>query len=444
MRTVAMVAVAALGAMLSGCTSTAADGVPPVVATSPQTERVVEFWYMPNGPDPARDLGEETKRFEADHPGVRIKLVALSWESALTRLITAATSGSGPDVLQIGTTWVPGIAELGALQEFRAQDIDELGGREAFVASSWASTSLLGSEDTVAVPWFLDTRAAFYRTDLFEDLGLDPAAAFADWDTFESTLQAIRDDGRMHALAVSGADDWNVVHDLAPWVWAAGGSFLSADASEPAIALPAAIDGVDVYQRLVATYNHPDALHMGVGEAQKLFVDGEAGIMFAPPSVVNDLRTSYEFNEAAVAGWATIPLPSGPSGRQAFLGGSNLAVSASTSDPEAALAWVRFLTSEPSQLRYAHAIGMLPARTSALADASVRDDPGFRPFVEQLVRGQQYPPSPAWLHVEVTLQNHLGQMWREVAASGALERVEVERRLQAVARDVHEILSGER
>ena len=426
-----------------GANDTSREPAAATVTDAP-TERVVEFWYMPNGPDPAAHLQSEVERFEAEHPDIRVQLEELSWESALTRIITAATSGSGPDVLQIGTTWVPGIAGFGGLRELTLDELEAFGGHDAFVAPSWTSTSVQGSDAVVAVPWFLDTRAGFYRTDLFEELGLDPAEAFADWDAFEATLRAIQDDGRMAPLALSGANDFNVVHDLGPWLWASGGGFIDEDAVAPAIGSAASIEGVDRYQRLVATFNHPDALAMGVDEAQQLFITGEAAITFGESSVVNEVRSSDAPDGAAANGWATFPFPSGPSGRHTFLGGSNLAVFAATPEPGAALAWVQFLTSESSQLRYAQAIGMLPARTSALEHEQLRGDAGMRPFVTQLADGRQYPPLAEWLHVEVALQHHLGRMWQEVTETGAaLERSDVAARMRAAAREVAEALNGE-
>jgi multiple sugar transport system substrate-binding protein len=230
------IAVGTAAALLSACGGAAPGTSPaaePVAASAPGEGRVVEFWYMPNGTDPAGLLRAEIERFEEANPGIRIEPVELAWESALTRIITAATSGAGPDVVQLGTTWVPGIAELGALATLSEEEIDAIGGRDAFVDASWTSTSILNSAETVAVPWFLDTRAGFYRTDLFAELGLDAAEAFADWDAFEATLQAIRDDGTVHPLAVAGANDWNVVHDLAPWIWGNGGGFLTPERDAP-------------------------------------------------------------------------------------------------------------------------------------------------------------------------------------------------------------------
>lgn len=442
-----LVTAAVTAVVLAGCAGAAAEletSGPAPTSDDATEERVVEFWYMPNGPTPAEHVAREVEEFSAQHPGVTVEVTELEWESALTRIITAATSGEGPDVFQIGTTWVPGVADLGVLMEWSEAELDTIGGDDAFVAPSWTSTRPLGIDATVAVPWFLDTRAGFYRTDVFEDLGLDPVEVFADWDAFEHALMTIAEDGQMHPLAISGANDWNVVHDMAPWLWAAGGDFLTADASAAAVTTEAATTGVDTYQRLVASYNHPEAFELSTADAQQLFVAGDAAITFGSSYVVNELRTSFSEGEASVRGWATAAFPTGPSGREPFLGGSNLAIMANTEVRDAALDWVAHLTSEESQLRYTGAIGMLPSRQAALESEELLADEGFQPFVEQLPDGRQYPPMPEWLHVEVALQHHFGELWHEVAERGeALPRHEVEERMRGLATDIDAALTDD-
>lgn len=411
-------------------------------ATTDADGTVVEFWYMPNGPEPAVHVAREAAEFARLNPGVTVEVTELPWESALTRIITAGTSGAGPDVVQIGTTWVPGIAALGALDPLSDDDIATVGGHDAFVEASWTSTRPIGGTDTVAVPWFLDTRVAFYRSDVFDELGLDPDAVFADWDGFEAALATLRADGRMHPLAVAGANDWNVVHDLAPWLWAGGGEFLDDEAAAATVDSEGAVDGVHTYQRLASAYGHPEALVGDAHGALDLFAQGEAAITFGAPFVVSELRKADEEGAPAAGRWATAALPAGPAGRHAFLGGSNLALFASTDVRGAALDWIAFLSSETSQVRYATEIGMLPAGIGALHRDGFLADPVYERFADQLEDGRQYPALPAWLHVEVALQHHAGSLWKEVAARGdALTVDEVRARLREAADDIDTALA---
>ena len=57
----------------------------------------------------------------------------------------------------------------------------------------WQTTQVVGQDGTWAVPWFTEARSIYYRKDVLEKAGVDPATAFADWDAFRATLQAIKD-----------------------------------------------------------------------------------------------------------------------------------------------------------------------------------------------------------------------------------------------------------
>src|SRR5919106_2890611 len=234
----------------------------------------IDFWYMPNGPSPDTVIRREIDRFHALHPNITVRATKLEWPDALTRLTTAAASGSGPDVSQLGTTWVGSISSLGGLRPFTDDELAWLGGREAYLPASWTSTRLLGRTEVTAVPWFVDIRAVFYRTDILRGLGIDPAKAFADWRSFAATLDRISSSGKVAALGQPGKADWNVVHNVAPFVWEAGGDFLSDDGTRATVATPAALDGVDYYQRLVAKHNSRPVLRSTYVEARETFIHG--------------------------------------------------------------------------------------------------------------------------------------------------------------------------
>src|SRR5437763_967364 len=81
--------------------------------------------------------------------------------------------GEGPDVTQLGTTWVGGISAAGALKPYTAEELRGLGGRDAFLRASWTATQLVGADAPTAVPWFVDIRAIFYRTDVLQRVHLE-------------------------------------------------------------------------------------------------------------------------------------------------------------------------------------------------------------------------------------------------------------------------------
>jgi multiple sugar transport system substrate-binding protein len=106
------------------------------------------------------------------------------------------------------------------------------------------------------MPWLIDIRALFYRTDVLAAAGVDPATAFSTWESLEATLEKIQDSGSTVApLAIGNENTFGIIHNVAPFVWSAGGDLLNADGTTSRLAEPAAVDAVQFYQRLVARYN---------------------------------------------------------------------------------------------------------------------------------------------------------------------------------------------
>jgi len=439
-RAVGVVAIV-LALLVAGCSkqNRTPQTAPVVRGYGPQEPAVtIDFWYMPNGPSPDQVVRREVDRFHGLHPNITVRATKLDWPGALTRLTTAAASGSGPDVSQLGTTWVGSISSLGGLRPFSGPELAWLGGPDAYLPASWTSTRLVGQTDVTAVPWFVDIRALFYRTDVLRDLGIDPARAFTDWRSFAATLDRIETGGRMAALGQPGKADWNVVHNIAPFIWGAGGDFLSADGTRATVATPAALDGVDYYQKLVAKYDSRPVLRGTYTEARQAFVDGRVAVLTDAPESVTTFRTAAKLGGR----WATAPMPAGPHGRFTFLGGSDLSVWKASRHPEAALEWIRFLTGEESQVRYVSGIGLWPARLSATTKPPFGSDPAYRAFTAQVPNGRQYPAVPAWNGIEVALHKAFGTMWDRVLASGhPLSRRDLEALLNRATTDVQQAIA---
>ncbi len=129
--------------------------------------------------------GEEVQQlipeFERRHPGIRVRVQQIPWIAAHEKLLTAYVGDATPDLAQIGNTWIPEFAALGALEP-----LDRWVSRSAVVDSAayfggvW-STNTIG--DTLfGLPWYVDTRVIFYRTDILARAGYrEMPATWAEW-----------------------------------------------------------------------------------------------------------------------------------------------------------------------------------------------------------------------------------------------------------------------
>lgn len=409
----------------------------------------LKVWIMPNSPQPDADLLEVLKPFLEQNKHIQVQVTVLDWGSAWTKITTAATSGEGPDVLQLGTTWVPAVAAMGALAPLTDR-VAEIGGKDAYHPATWNTTGIAGKPDVYAVPWFVDARAVYYRTDVFQKAGVDPAVAFKDWDSFKAALKKIHgteiNGKKIAAIGFPGKNDWNVAHNLFPWIWGAGGSELTPDLKAGAFDSDAAVDGVMFYTGLAREGLVPRAvLEKNTAEAEGLFANGEFAVMIGGPWLVKSFRTPSDkgglADSPAAKNVAVAPVPAGPKGRFTFFGGSNLAIFKNTKHFQEAWGLVKFLAGKEAQLAYARVSGMLPALKATWSDPSLTGDPMMKAFVEAAEYGRSYPSIPAWGPVEGVLVKHFGILWdMTTGASGTYSREAIKQELAAAVREVNELL----
>jgi multiple sugar transport system substrate-binding protein len=386
-----------------------------------QPNATVNFWYMPNGADPKGYFQAEADAFHAAHPNITVNGTLVGWGDAFSKIQTALTSGVGPDVTQLGTTWVGAFSKGGGLRPFSQPEIDGLGGRSAFLPAAWGSSSLVGSSQTTAIPWFVDTRAIYYRTDVLKSLNIDPATAFQTWGSFEQTLATIQAAGKIQAFGIPGKNAYDVVHNFAPWVWDAGGDYVNKDGTKSTVADPAAVDGVYEYTTLASKYVDKAVLGKNNTDVDALFAAGKFAVTTDPPTLAQQLQQpssqgGYAGGVAATAGFGTAPFPAGPKDHKVFFGGSNLAIMKSTKQTGPAYEWVRWLTNQ-GQPTFVSKIGLMPARAAAANAPVFANNPYLTAFRNQLQFGKSYPMTSAWGSIETALVKDYGQLWDQVSQS---------------------------
>ena len=119
----------------------------------------VELSIMADSPAAIRPL---LNQFEAEH-GVRVRLRLLAWDTAWSDLVKVALYGDGPDVSEIGSTWLGDLVAMNALRPFGEAEIAALGRPGAFLPSAWQGGRLAGQTQTWAIPWLAGARLVFWR-----------------------------------------------------------------------------------------------------------------------------------------------------------------------------------------------------------------------------------------------------------------------------------------
>ncbi|HEY9424379.1 MAG TPA: extracellular solute-binding protein [Microterricola sp.] len=175
-------------ALLSGCTMGGGAAAPVTLDPSAKPTGEITVWSWDVAATALTRLGAE---FEEANPGTTINVVDVGYDNAYDKLSVGFQAGSGlPDLVTIETDRAPGY-----INEFPTGLADltpVLGDKEAeFDPFKWAAQSDKDGALKVA-PWDSGTVGLFYRSDYFEDAGIDPAD-IATWDDLVAAGETIKE-----------------------------------------------------------------------------------------------------------------------------------------------------------------------------------------------------------------------------------------------------------
>jgi len=422
---------------------------PATNATALKKGTTVNFWIMPNGPQPQQDMEKTVAPFEAQ-TGIKVNVEVVGWDVQLDRIKNAAVSGQGPDVTQAGTTQVPFFAALGGFENLNSR-ISEIGGKSAYAPGVWQTTQLQGQDGTYAVPWFTEARAIYYRKDVLEKAGIDPATAFTDVKAFQQTLQTIKDKvptigGKpISPFGMPGKKAFDLVHHVMPFVWDSGGAELNSDASKSTINSTQSEQGVDFVAQLVKKGLFDRSMLERDGtQVENQFKGGRLAVWIGGPWVLSTIDRTDDKNWVAAArkNVGVAPMPAGPDGKAfTFVGGSNLMMYKSSQHKNEAWALMKYLSGDSVQKDYANLLSFFPARLKPQEEVGNSDD-NHKAFYSAIKQGRTYAPIAQWGPIENAYKGRFGNILDSAAGQGKpFSEGEVKSELNAAAKEADALLA---
>jgi multiple sugar transport system substrate-binding protein len=441
-RSVAIVGAALLVAAIAGTSAQARTESNGAAVT-------LTMWIMNNGPEPVADMKRVLAPFERQ-TGINVNVQLVGWDVQYQRITNAAISGEAPDVTQAGTTQVPYFASLGGFENL-ASRVNRIGGRKAYAPGVWATTQLAGRSGVWSVPWFTEARTIYYRKDVYRRAGVNPATAFKTWASFRAALLKLRSVRSVNGKPIMpfgqpGKTAWDLVHHIMPFVWGAGGTELTSNRRQSAIASANAIRGVKYFADLVpAGVFLKSSLEKNAPQVEEQFKGGQIATWIGGPWVLATI------NRADDTAWApearrnvgVAQMPVGPTGKFfTFVGGSNLMIYKSSSHKNEAFRLIQFLSRNDVQRNYARIMGMFPARLVPQRQEGQRNA-NARAFYTAITHGRTYAPVAAWGPVENAYKTHFGNILDIAAGQGRVSygRNAVVNELKAAAREANSLLS---
>jgi arabinogalactan oligomer/maltooligosaccharide transport system substrate-binding protein len=304
------------------------------------------------------------KKFNAEYPNVNINYESVPFAEAQNKFKTAAASGSGaPDILRAEVAWVPEFASLGYLYSLDGTALLE--DKEDFLPTPLSSNVYDGK--TYGVPQVTDTLALMYNKKLFQKAGID--AAPTTWAEVSDAAAKLKKAGADGIYINSGG------YFTLPFIYGEGGDIVDPESKTIEINSPEAVAGISEAQKLVKSgaavkpvANDP------YGTMMTLFKEGKVGMIINGPWEVANISGDPNFGGFENLGVA--PVPAGSAQAGAPVGGHNYVIYEGMDDAkaEAAIAFVKFMTSAESEAFIASELGLLPTRQSAYDLPEVQDN----------------------------------------------------------------------
>jgi multiple sugar transport system substrate-binding protein len=413
-RTAAVVAVAALA--LAACGRSADTGSQAQASESidegPATG-TIDVWAM--GTE-GEELGPFVKAFEKANPKATVNVTAVPWESAHDKIATAIAAGKTPDVSLIGSTWMGEFAEANGLEPTPEGLVDE----KAFFPGAWDSTVVGGT--SYGVPWYVETRVLFYRTDMAQKAGWnEPPKTWDELKAFAKDLQT--KGGSEYGLYVQPGQTGAWQHFM-PFAWQNGAEMTNAAETEYTIDNPATVEALDYYKSLFTAGLSQTRL-LDPGELEQGFADGTYGSFINGPwytGLVEDAGLKPNlYTVAPVPGKDAAPGTS-------FIGGGNLAVFSEADNRKGAWKLVQWLTEPQTQSDWYQTMGGLPAVQESWSSGELASDPKLSVFGDQLEHAASPPAVPTWEQVAAVLDSDI-----EKAVKGAVPTKEAVADMQSQA-----------
>ncbi|WP_129784820.1 ABC transporter substrate-binding protein [Promicromonospora panici] len=327
-------ATAAVALALSGCAGAGAVG-------GGEGEQIVVAIVSNPQMQDAISLQDE---FRAAHPGVDVRFVSLPENEARAKITASVATGGGEfDVVMISNYETPMWAENGWIEDLQPY-IERTDGYDAedFVPSVREALSYDG--DMYSVPFYGESSFLAYRTDVFEEAGLEMPAN-PTWDDVRELAGELHDPAQdFSGICLRGLAGWG--EDMAPMTTVMntfGGGWFDSEWNAT-LDSPESREAIETYIDTLRTYGQPGAATSGFGDCLTRFAQGQSAMWYDATSMVSSVEDPASSTVAGNVGY--VPAPVAETDSAGWLYSWSLAIPSTSDHKDAAWDFVSWMTNK--------------------------------------------------------------------------------------------------
>jgi len=420
--------VAALGLTVTACGGGSSDnGSSDPSSLKGQT---ITYWASNQGTSVENDkevLTPELNKF-TQQTGIKVNLEVIGWNDLLNRILAATTSGSGPDVLNIGNTWSASLQATGALMPWDDAAFAQIGGKDRWATAALGSAGAAG-QDPAAIPIYSMAYGLYYNKQMFADAGI--ANPPTTWDELVTDATKLTTGGK-YGLAVEGGSLAENIHSTFVLSKQRGGNWFD-DSGKPTFTTPENVAAVKQYVDFLGSDGIANKGDAEYSQNQTItdFATGKAAMM-----LWQSAATSIKTHGMASDAYGVVPVPTQTAGATgdaavtSMVAGINVGVFADTSHKDASIQLVKFLTSDSEQQILNSTYGSLPPVKAVQSDAAFQT-PDLKALSSVLTNSAApLPMVPTESQYETAVGTAVKDLFADAAAGKAVTDSSVKAALQ--------------
>jgi N,N'-diacetylchitobiose transport system substrate-binding protein len=350
--------------------------------------KTLTVWVM-SGSNPPGWTKDITAAFEKKYTGAKVDIKVQQWDGIQQKLTTALSESTPPDVFEVGNTQTPYYAATGGLKDITS-DKAALGGAD-WAPSMNASAIYQGKQ--FAAPWYFASRVVIYNKKIWSAAGINSVPK--DQTELFKDLGTIQSKGTKDALYLPG-QDW---YAFDGFLLDAGADLAKKDGGKYTsdLAGPQAAAAISLYKKLNSYGTAPKDKDEATPQQSDVFAKGDVGAFIglgweAAGAIAKNPKLKDEIGY--------FPIPGATAGKPAkvFIGGSNLAISQNSANPELAKDFLALAMSDKFEGELAKEGGIIPNKMSL--DDNLAGNAYGTAAATAATNGGTTPLIPSWGNVE--------------------------------------------
>jgi len=321
-------------------------------------KKEIEFWTMQLKPTFTDYIEGVISDFEEENPNISIKWVDVPAADLEKKILSAVSSNTAPDVVNLNPTFGSKIAALDGLVNMDETLTDEQKSR--YVEGAWKSNQLEGN--TFAIPWYLNTEVTLNNKAIYEEAGLDPNKPPKTYDKAMEYAKTVKEETGKYGYYPS-LDLSLVLQHMVKM----GAELTNEDGTKAAFNTE---EGLKAFKYFTELYQNDLIPREALTGDQRATIDmyssGQVGFFAGSNFITQIEKNAPDIYEQTFASQSI----TGKSDK-VTLSVQNVVVPKQTEEKDAAVNFALFLTNAKNQLAFTKLVPILPSAKSAL------DEPYF-------------------------------------------------------------------